>query len=123
MLLNILKEEIMSKGAKREGRVLKGSSEKSDENLRGQVRELTKEVERWKRYSAYLEKQLTHTPEQLQQIKLDKKKKKEEKIEVPKEGDKCQNCGGTDTVKKPLWTPTGDRIILNCNSCEHKEKI
>jgi translation initiation factor 2B subunit (eIF-2B alpha/beta/delta family) len=113
----------MSKSAKAERRALKGTSEKNSEKLKGRIRELAKEVEKWKRYALSLEKQLIYSPEQIEEMKANKKKKKEEKVEIPKEKDRCSNCAGTDTIKNVLWTPTGERIILHCNSCNHKEKL
>lgn len=115
----------MSNNNKRSFRKNSLSSDKVNETLKGRIRELVKEAEKWKRYALSLEKKLNISPEKLEDIKAEKKRKKEQSAaEKPTpEGCLCSNCGSTNTEKKRLWTPSGEKTFLHCDDCKHKEKI
>lgn len=101
--------------------------EKSNENYKGKIRELLKEVEKWRRYAAYLEKQLTMSPEEITDQKNEKASKRKER-ELNEEakrdkGNTCESCGSNNTQVSKLWTPTGERIFINCEDCKSKKRV
>lgn len=99
-------------------------SEKESEKLKGKIRELTKEVEKWKRYALSLEKHETRSPQKREEIKTNRKKKKEAApVEIEPMGEICESCGSRDTERSELWTPTSIRYFLSCKDCGHKKRV
>ena len=95
---------------------IRKSKDNSEENLRGKLRELQKQLEMEKRYSRSLEKQIKS--EFKTKNDLPSKKELEKKEEV------CPSCGkeGGATISK-IWTPNGDMLFVNCKLCGQKSRI
>lgn len=88
-------------------------NERSEEILRGRIRELEKEIDRLKRHIGSLSKK--HKPPS--------QKKQEVEIEEPTDKvDSCPNCGSPDYRTSPIWSPKGEIIWKICQLCKYREK-
>jgi len=89
----------------------RGNSEDSNENLRGRLRELQKQLEIEKRYSRSLEKKLSNSSS-------------EEKVTSPSlPKPVCTHCGKEDTIRvSVIWSPAKEIVWHVCEICGHKEK-
>lgn len=89
--------------------------DESEENLRGRLRELQKELDKERRYSRSLEKRLYP--------KKDSKEKTEDVVPTPQEGI-CPNCGKGTMVEQVIHSPTKEIVWAVCNyeACKHRER-
>lgn len=96
-----------------------GGSDNSDENLRGRLRELQKQLEAEKRYSKSLEKALSKRT-----VKPGNNHKLKEAIPKMEAKILCQNCGKDGTlIDQTIWSPSKGEIVWTvCQLCHHKEK-
>lgn len=91
------------------------SREDSDENLRGKLRELQKQLEAERRYSSSLEKKLKS---------IASNGSRNEEIEVQLNPVCCQSCGKSESIKiVEIWRPGGGIKWLTCELCGHKQKV
>lgn len=106
-------------------RRLKGSGDKTEETLRGKVRELEKQVEIQRRCIKTLEKQLRRRVSGVIEEELNKKQTKKDKKLAESQVEKancCPRCSGPDFNEVPVWTPLGEVMWMICQSCQFKEK-
>lgn len=86
-------------------------NDESEENLRGRLRELQKELDRERRYSRSLEKRL-----------YDKKESKEKDEPAKPPSNLCPNCGKGTLVERQTPHPTKNIVWAICDVCEHRER-
>lgn len=95
----------------RMGKNARGNGESREEALRGQIRELKKELIKKDQRIRQLEKQNRGEPSKAAQ----------EEPEVP--SDTCPNCGkGKLTSVEYPKGKGGSTIITTCNTCDHKDR-
>ena len=87
----------------------KNGTNDSEENIRGKLREMQKELDREKRYSRSLEKRLST------------ENKEEKREEIPKAAD-CPNCGKGILIERETPHPTKKMVWAACSLCEHRER-
>lgn len=87
--------------------------DESEENLRGRLRELQKELEKEKRYSRSLEKRLSSKNEKVPDVK-------EETYKLSDSN--CQNCGKGTMVEHTINSPTKEIVWAVCDTCKHRER-
>lgn len=98
----------------------RGNAEDSEENLRGRLRELQKQLEAEKRYSRSLEKRVN----KLLGHKSEEEKAKESVPERNEPKNLCPHCGKEDTVNlHKVWSPTGEIVWSICSICHNRERI
>lgn len=89
--------------------------ERTEETLRGRIRELEKEIDRLKRQLGSLQKHPKRVTSQ--------DDPKEEDVESNDKEFCCPNCGSPDYKAATIWSPNGYLNWMVCQSCRHKEKI
>lgn len=98
----------------------RGNSEKSEENLRGKLRDLGKQLESAKRYAKSLEKKIERM------LGNGISEKSEESV-PHKSNDPtpsvCNSCGSENEIRKTsVWTPSGEVVWLICQICKNRER-
>lgn len=95
----------------------KGSyQDNSEENLRGRLRELERQLRDEKRYSRSLEKKIS-----IKGIETDRDVEKVVKDDDPKFV--CKKCGSTNVTPSQINAPHKKIIWLICQDCNHRVKI
>lgn len=91
------------------------NEERSEEKLRGTIRELEKEVERLKRHIGSLQKQNKRpTAKPDKTVVVD--------IEPDDKGNSCPNCGAPAYQLVSIPTYKGEVLWMVCQECKHREK-
>lgn len=91
------------------------NEERSEEKLRGTIRELEKEVDRLKRHIGSLQKQHKRPPSVIS----------DKNVVVEEDDDKlnsCPNCGAPTYQLVYIPTYKGEVPWMVCQSCKHREK-
>ena len=88
---------------------------RSEEKLRGRIRELEKEIDRLKRQLGSFKKHGKNPPAQNNDKNVNDYDTEDKLLS-------CPSCGSPDYKSVTIWTPKGYINWMICQTCKHREK-
>lgn len=95
------------------------SDKRENEELRGHIRELMKEVKYWRRLAESRAQLQDLSKEEVSKIRKEKKEEREKKRKTNEGISDCKACGKGDEMVTEIYTPSGNILIITCSTCDH----
>lgn len=98
------------------------SEKRENEELRGKIRELMKEVNYYKRLAESRANLQDLSKEEVSKIRKEKKEEREKNRRINERICTCKACGKGDALVTDIYTPGGNILIITCTTCDHKSR-
>lgn len=98
------------------------SDKRENEQLRGKIRELMKEVNYYKRLSESRANLQDLSKEEVSKIRKEKKEKREQNKRIEENISTCKACGKGNEMVTEIYTPSGNILIITCTTCNHNSR-